>query len=143
MYEITRFLSQVHLEHFVDFCSSAIIVINFVAIIYPTTRKKIIQFFTDKKHIRNIEKDKKELNLRLSNVEKELTQSKLATITILRDRLYSACTKALKKGEISVMGLDNIIHLYETYHEMGGNGTGTDLVKKVKKLPIITEDWNE
>lgn len=63
----------------------------------------------------------------------------MATITLLHDRLYNACEKALKNGKISLYTLDNITHLYTEYHRLGGNGTGTersDRVRRIQKMLI-------
>ena len=135
-------------EYFVDFCSSLIVVISCASLIYKPTRDKLIQYFTNKKNIKNIGNDKKEINARLDKLEEQLKQfdeksdkRDLATLTLLHDRLYTACEKALKIGKISVYNLDNIEHLYQEYHRLGGNGTGTELFKRVKSLPIITETW--
>ena len=141
---------QTIFEHFVDFCSSLVVVISCASLIYKPTRDKLIQYFTDKKNIKNIENDKKELNARLDKLEEQLKQfdeksdmRDLATVTLLHDRLYNACEHALKIGKISVYSLDNIEHLYQEYHRLGGNGTGTELFTRVKNLPIITETWEE
>ena len=34
------------------------------------------------------------------------------------------------------MGLTNIGYLYDSYHALGGNGTGTELYNRAKALPI-------
>ena len=137
-------------EHFVDFCSSLIVVLTCISFIYKPTRDRIMKFFTNKKAVQNIEADKKELIQRMNQIEAQLKAfdeksdiRDLATITLLHDRLYAACEKALKNGKISVYSLDNIQHLYTEYHKLGGNGTGSELFNRVKKLPIITETWEE
>lgn len=135
-------------EHFVDFCSSLIVVITCISLIYKPTRDRLMRVFADKKNVKNIKHDKKELNDRLDALEEQLKKfdeksdiRDLATLTLLHDRLYAACEKALKIGKISVYSFDNIEHLYKEYHRLGGNGTGTELFKRVKSLPIITETW--
>lgn len=104
----------------------------------------------NKKAIKNIESDKKELNARLDQLEAQLRRMEeknniqdMATITLLHDRLYNACEKALKNGKISLYTLDNITHLYTEYRRLGGNGTGTELFERVKNLPIIAETWEK
>ena len=36
----------------------------------------------------------------------------------------------------SVEALDDFEHLYNAYHALGGNGTGTEIYKRVKELPM-------
>ncbi len=56
-------------------------------------------------------------------------------ISILHDKIYSRCTQALLDGWISVDDLENLDYLWRGYHNLGGNGTGEAIYKKVKKLP--------
>ena len=106
MQTLFKILWDMHpFKHFVDICSSLIVVISCASLIYKPTRDKLIQSFTNKKNIKNIENDKKELNARLDKLEEQLKQfdeksdmRDLATLTLLHDRLYTACEKALKIG---------------------------------------------
>ena len=63
-----------------------------------------------------------------------------ASLALLHDRLYQACRFYLTRASIDVEGLKNIEYLYEAYHTLGGNGTGTELYERVKKLPIKEEN---
>ena len=75
-----------------------------------------------------------------SKFKQELTTQKLlkeGMIAILHDRLYQLCTKYLDKGEITVDELENLELLYVSYHNLGGNGTGTALFNRCKGLKII------
>ena len=81
------------------------------------------------------------LTKRLYNkLKQELTTQKLlkeGMIAILHDRLYQLCTKYLDKGEITADELENLELLYVSYHNLGGNGTGTALFNRCKDLKII------
>jgi len=75
----------------------------------------------------------------LSRVQLEITEQKLlkdGVLAILHDRIYQACRHYLKEGAIDIEGLTNIEYMYRNYHELGGNGTGTELYERVRKLPI-------
>lgn len=75
-----------------------------------------------------------------SKFKQELTTQKLlkeGMIAILHDRLYQLCTKYLDKGEITVDELENLELLYVSYHNLGGNGTGTALFNRCKDLKIM------
>lgn len=65
---------------------------------------------------------------------------KTAMIAILHDKLFQECSRYLELGYIPVQKseeiLDNISMIYEAYHTLGGNGTGTDVYNKFKSLKI-------
>lgn len=56
-------------------------------------------------------------------------------IAMLHDRLYQSCRYYIKKGWVDTEGLENLEYLYKSYHDLGGNGTGTALYERVKDLP--------
>ena len=60
-----------------------------------------------------------------------------AVMAINHDRLYQACTFFILTGEITIDELKNLEYLYEGYHALGGNGTGTELYEMCKVLPIV------
>ena len=60
-------------------------------------------------------------------------------LAILHDRLYQLCQYYLHQGSVSAASLKNIEYLYQSYHALGGNGTGTELYNRVKQLPIQSE----
>ena len=72
-------------------------------------------------------------------VMQEIAEQQLlkeGVLAILHDRLYQACRHYIREGDIDVEGMKNIEYLYRSYHDLGGNGTGTELYERVKKLPI-------
>lgn len=52
------------------------------------------------------------------------------------DRLYQSSHFYLKQEWVDMEGLTNVGYIYDSYHELGGNGTGTALYNKIKELPI-------
>lgn len=58
---------------------------------------------------------------------------------MLHDRLYQSARFYIQQGFIDMDGLTNIGLIYEAYHELHGNGTGTDLYNRVRALPIREE----
>lgn len=60
-------------------------------------------------------------------------------LALLHDRLYQGCQLHLQMGKISESELRNMECLYNGYHELGGNGTGTELYERVKELPLKIE----
>jgi hypothetical protein len=54
---------------------------------------------------------------------------------LLHSELYKECGVCEKKGFATADDLKNLEYLYKPYHALGGNGTGTVLYERVKKLP--------
>ena len=73
---------------------------------------------------------------RLKNRFKEHEELKEGLVAILHDRLFQSGMYFLNKGEITVSELDNIEAMYEAYHNLGGNGTGTEIYERVKELKL-------
>lgn len=64
---------------------------------------------------------------------------KNGVLAILHDRLYQACHFHIARNWITTSELNNVEHLYKAYHDLGGNGTGTELYSRCKSLPIRVE----
>ncbi len=58
-----------------------------------------------------------------------------ALVAILHDKLFSKCTEYLEQGWCSVEEMDNLSYLYDSYHKLGGNGTGSAIYNRVLELP--------
>lgn len=52
------------------------------------------------------------------------------------DRIYELCKEILRKGEITHEEYDNLLHLYEPYKLLGGNGTAEKMMIEVKEIPF-------
>ena len=62
-----------------------------------------------------------------------------ASLASLHDRIYQEGTRLLDKGWASVDEIDNFSHLYQPYRDLGGNGTGEAMFKRVMDLPLSHE----
>lgn len=74
--------------------------------------------------------------------KKELEEQELikqGVLALLHDRLYQACRYYLEQEYITASQLNNVEHLYESYHNLGGNGTGTELYNRCKNMQIKHE----
>lgn len=67
---------------------------------------------------------------------KEQKEIKEGLVAILHDRLYQSGMYFVDKGEITVTELNNIEGIYTAYHNLGGNGTGTEVYERVKELRL-------
>ena len=73
---------------------------------------------------------------KLTSKLKEQEKMKEGILAILHDRLYQACRFYIQRGHVDIESMKNIEYLYKSYHDLGGNGTGTELYNRVKSLPI-------
>ena len=73
---------------------------------------------------------------RVKEQEAERKAIKDGLLAILHDRLYCECKRYLAQGHIDTDGLHNLEYIYKSYHALGGNGTGTELYNRAKRLPI-------
>ena len=62
---------------------------------------------------------------------------------LLKDRIIQAYNKCVDRGCCPIYELDNIEKLYVSYHELGGNGTITELMKKVRTMPTEPIEQSE
>ena len=60
-------------------------------------------------------------------------------MAILHDRIYAECTRCITEDGITVEAMHNLECLYEAYHALGGNGTGTELYNRAKSLKFKEE----
>ena len=56
---------------------------------------------------------------------------------LLHDRISERYHECELKGFADVRDRENMEILYDSYHTLGGNGTGTDLYNKMRELPTV------
>lgn len=61
---------------------------------------------------------------------------KEALLAILHNKIYTLGTQHIAEGHITISDLNDFEHLYRAYHALGGNGTGTEVYQRVKKLQM-------
>ena len=54
----------------------------------------------------------------------------------LGDRIISLCDGYLKRCSVTTEELDRLERLYSAYHALGGNGNVTNLLNRVRALPV-------
>lgn len=69
--------------------------------------------------------------------EQRFKSLEYANVAILHDKIYKQCSGYLEEGWVSIDDLENLEYLWRGYHQLGGNGTGETLYKKVLDLPNI------
>lgn len=70
---------------------------------------------------------------------KEQAAIKEGVLSILHDRIFQAASFYISRDYITIEELRNVRYLYESYHNLGGNGTGTELYNRIKNLEIREE----
>lgn len=76
------------------------------------------------------------------DIKKDLEEKKIiksGLVGLLHNSLFRSCEDYINRGEITTAELDNLACLYESYHNLGGNGTGTALYERCKQLKIKTQ----
>lgn len=65
-------------------------------------------------------------------------------LAMSHDHIYKYAKFYITSGQITVEELSNLRYIYEAYHSIGGNSTGTALFEKCTKLPVVQERtvWN-
>lgn len=76
---------------------------------------------------------------RVEAQEKEQAVIKAGIEALLHDSLYREAKTHIKRGKISEPDMRNVEYLYNSYHALGGNGTGTELFNRCKALPLDLE----
>ena len=67
--------------------------------------------------------------------DEEVSSMREGMLALMHDRIFTIYTECRKKGYASVEDLRNIDYLYQPYHRLGGNGTGTELFERIKAMP--------
>lgn len=55
---------------------------------------------------------------------------------ILFNEIKHEYTSCEQKKSAAVADIENAQALYDSYHALGGNGTGTELLKRIKAMPV-------
>lgn len=77
---------------------------------------------------------------RLKKEVDEQAKIKAGVLAILHDRLYQSCQHFLRQGYIIPGDLKNVSTLHDSYVNLGGNGTITEMFKRVKALPLQKQE---
>lgn len=67
---------------------------------------------------------------------KEYGLIKEGVLAILHNKIYTIGKQHIEHRYITLEDLKDFEYLYVAYHNLGGNGTGTEIYERVKNLPI-------
>lgn len=68
--------------------------------------------------------------------KKEFGLIKNGMVAILHNMVYTRGMSYIQDGNITMSDMKDFEYLYDAYNALGGNGTGTEIYKRVKNLPI-------
>lgn len=77
----------------------------------------------------------KRLSNSISCKFKEQDAIKLGIQALLRDRIIQSYNHYQEKECCPIYALENVTALYTQYHNLGGNGTVTELMERLKDMP--------
>jgi uncharacterized protein YsxB (DUF464 family) len=60
---------------------------------------------------------------------------KEGTLALLRSEIIRIYDKYTYREQIPIYAMENVLALYDAYHELGGNGTITKLIEELRALP--------
>lgn len=72
---------------------------------------------------------------KMKKQEDEQKAIKLGVQALLRDRIVQSYNHYQEKEYCPIYALENVNALYTQYHALGGNGTVTELVERLKDMP--------
>ena len=61
---------------------------------------------------------------------------KEGVLAILHNKIYTQGKEYIEQEHISLEDMKDFEYLYDAYHNLGGNGTGTEIYERVKNLSI-------
>ena len=75
------------------------------------------------------------LKHKIKRTSQEQDAIKLGIQALLRDSIIHSYNKYMSLEYIPIHALENVEHMYVEYHNLGGNGTITNLMEKLRALP--------
>lgn len=76
------------------------------------------------------------LSKRLKKKDEETEAVRMGVRAVLHLELYKECQRLMDLGRVTTEDLKTVERIYENYHALGGNGTGTALYERILKLPL-------
>lgn len=82
-----------------------------------------------------LKKIKTDSDAQRAEMERVNKATKEGLQALLRDNIIMRYDKYASRGYILVRELENVQAMYSAYHELGGNGTISQLIKELQELP--------
>lgn len=72
----------------------------------------------------------------LKNQKKDRDANGKGTMLLLRVQLIEYHDKYMEQGNIPSYAYENFVEMYESYHELGGNGMITKMYEEIQELHL-------
>ena len=72
----------------------------------------------------------------LQNQKKDRDANAKGTMLLLKVQLIEYHDKYMARGEIPSYVYQNYVDMYDAYHALGGNGTGTKMMHEIEELHL-------
>lgn len=82
----------------------------------------------------------KQLEKKLKEKDERVEASNKGIKALLHHQLYSDCQRLIVEGCVTSEELSDIEQIYDSYHALGGNGTGTTLYNRIQSLPLVVDN---
>lgn len=80
---------------------------------------------------------------KITDMRKRTTAIEDGIRALLRNDIIKAYNKCQEKGFCPIYEMENIEEMYKQYHELGGNGTITELVERIREFPTQPIEQHE
>lgn len=108
-----------------------------IAVISSSSVASLVTFFVTRKDNKDDLKATVDSLIQFKDeTENKINILKQGHVALLHNSLFKTASDYLIRGYITVSELDNLTYLYDAYHELGGNGTGDLLMRKIAQLEI-------
>lgn len=77
----------------------------------------------------------KVLATRIKRMHAEDQAQRNGICSLLRNGIIDVYNRYTERGHIPIYALENVERMYDAYHGLGGNGTVTELVNRLRELP--------
>lgn len=75
----------------------------------------------------------------LKKQKKDRDANSKGTMLLLRVQLIEYHDKYMAQGDIPSYAYENFVEMYESYHELGGNGMITKMYKEIQELHLANK----
>lgn len=111
---------------------------QFWSVVTPGLLIPVIKYYSEKSKEKTEKQNDKTIE-RLDKIDAKLESQGQATKNIIRYRLIKNMRHAIRRGYTSSSELQEMCNLYDSYHELGGNGTVDKVYNDFINLKIDDE----
>lgn len=108
-----------------------------LAIVGSSSISTLVIYFVTRKDDKQCEREKVEELIQFKYyTEEKIKDLSAGHVALLHNSLFKTASEYLARGYITLSELDNLKYLFDSYHTLGGNGTGDLIMRKIDQLEI-------